>query len=177
MRVEVRLAGVGGQGVVLAGRVLGLAAFLQGFFVVQTQSYGARVRGSPVWSDVIISDKPVGFPFVRKCDILLAMHGKALQASLPLLKENGTLIIDTSKAAPPTGLKAKILEIPAEKASKQKFGTPIYANMIMLGFLSTKTNIVDETNLKKAVEKTVEQNLKANLEALELGLRRASSLT
>jgi len=49
--------------------------------------------------------------------------------------------------------------------------------MIMLGFLSAKTNIVDETNLKKAVEKTVEHNLKANLEALELGLRRTSSLT
>ena len=58
-RVEVKLAGIGGQGIVLAGRILALGAFLDGRWVTCIQSYSARVRGAPVESDVVISERKI----------------------------------------------------------------------------------------------------------------------
>jgi len=85
-RVEVRICGLGGQGVVLAGQILGKAAVYDGWNVVQTQSYGAEARGTTAKSEVIISDGPIGFPMVRKCDILIAMSQEALDKNVKDLK-------------------------------------------------------------------------------------------
>ncbi len=72
-----RISGLGGQGVVLAGQILGRAAVYDGKNVVQTQSYGAEARGSTAKSEIIISDGKIGFPMVRKCDVLVAMNQEA----------------------------------------------------------------------------------------------------
>ena len=95
MRVEIRIAGLGGQGVVLAGQILGKAAVYQGFNAVQTQSYGAEARGSAAKSEVIISDKHVWYPYVRKCDVLVALSQEALDKYLKDLKKDGILIVDS----------------------------------------------------------------------------------
>ena len=165
-RVEVRISGLGGQGVVLAGQILGRAAIHDGKYVVQTQSYGAEARGSAAKSEVIISDKQIGFPKVRKCDILVAMSQSALDSYLRDLKENGVLLIDESivKEVPP--VKARVLKVPATRISERELKSKIFANVVMLGALAKKVKAVSEKAMEKGImdsvsEETREENIKA----------------
>ena len=158
-KVEVRISGLGGQGVVLAGQILGRAAVYDGKNVVQTQSYGAEARGSIAKSEVIISDGKIGFPIVRRCDILVAMNQEALDRDLKDLKEDGVLIVDSTYVKKIPETKAKIFKIPATEHAEKTFGDKIYANMLMLGALTKMTNIVSEKAMKKAIQDAVAKNI------------------
>ncbi|MEM2105928.1 MAG: 2-oxoacid:acceptor oxidoreductase family protein [Candidatus Bathyarchaeia archaeon] len=155
MKIEVRISGLGGQGVVLAGHILGKAAVYDGKNAVQTQSYGAEARGSAAKSEVIISDSKIGFPVVRKSDILIAMSQQALEKHLKDLKENGVLIVDNTyvKKIPETTV--KVFQIPATENAEKMFGAKVYANIIMLGALVKATNIVSEKAMQNAIKDTV----------------------
>lgn len=171
MKVEIRIAGLGGQGVVLAGQILGKAAVYDGFNAVQTQSYGAEARGSAAKSEVIIADAQVWYPYVRKCDILVALSQEALNKHIKDLKENGTLIIDSTyiKELPPD-IKAKVYSLPFSKIAKEKFGAEIYANMIVLGFLAKTTKLIKKETLEKVIAETVSAKFREpDIEALKVG--------
>ena len=158
-KIEVRISGLGGQGVVLAGQILGKAAVYDGKNVVQTQSYGAEARGSIAKSEVIISDETIGFPIVRKCDILVAMNQGALDRYLKDVKENGALIVDSTSVKRIPETKAKIFKIPATEHAEKTFGARIYANMLMLGALTKVLNVVSEKAMKKAILDTLAKNV------------------
>ncbi len=169
-RVEVRISGLGGQGVVLAGEILGRAAVYDGKYVVQTQSYGAEARGSAAKSEIIISDKKIGFPKVRKCDILVTMSQNALNKHLDDLKENGILLVDRDKIKEVPKVNAKVFSIPATRIAKTELKSRIYANAIMLGALTKKTGIVSEEAVKKAIVDSVSKETKeTNLKGFEKG--------
>ncbi|RLI42851.1 2-oxoacid:ferredoxin oxidoreductase subunit gamma, partial [Candidatus Bathyarchaeota archaeon] len=108
MKVEVRISGLGGQGVILAGQILGRAAVHDGKNAVQTQSYGAEARGSAAKSEVIISDDKIGFPVVRKCDILVAMSQEAVEKNVKDLKEDGILVVDSLMVKNVPKVKARV---------------------------------------------------------------------
>jgi 2-oxoglutarate ferredoxin oxidoreductase subunit gamma len=154
-KIEVRISGLGGQGVVLAGQILGRAAVYDGKNVVQTQSYGAEARGSAAKSEIIISDGKIGFPVVRKCDILIAMNQEALDRQFKDLKKDGVLILDGTYLNKIPRTKAKIFKIPATEIAEKTFGAKIYANMFMLGALTKITNIVSGKAIERAIEDTV----------------------
>jgi len=154
-KIEVRISGLGGQGVVLAGQILGRAAVYDGKNAVQTQSYGAEARGSAAKSEVIISDGKIGFPAVRKCDVLIAMNQGALDRYLKDLKEDGLLIVDTTYVKTFPKIKAETFQIPATEHAEKTFGDRIYTNMLMLGALTKITNIVSKKAIEKAIEDTV----------------------
>jgi 2-oxoglutarate ferredoxin oxidoreductase subunit gamma len=163
-KVEVRISGLGGQGVVLAGQILGRAAVYDGKNVVQTQSYGAEARGSIAKSEVIISNDKIGFPVVRKCDVLVAMSQEALDTHLKDLKEDGVLIVDSTYVKKIPEKKARIFKIPATEHAEKTFGNKIFANMLMLGALTKETSIVSENAMKKAIQDAVAKNI-ANINA------------
>ena len=95
MRTEIRICGFGGQGVILAGIILGKSACLfDGKEAVQTQSYGPEARGGASKCEVVISDGKVDYPKVQSPDILVAMSNEALLKYIVDLKDNGTLIVD-----------------------------------------------------------------------------------
>lgn len=170
MKIEVRISGLGGQGVVLAGQILGRAAAYDGKNVVQTQSYGAEARGSAAKSEIIISDAKIGFPMVGKCDILIALSQEAAEKNVKDLKEDGTLLIDSSivKSVPET--KAKAFMIPATQVAETSCGERLFANIVMLGALTEATHIVSETAMTKAIEDTVAgKNADMNKRAYEEG--------
>ncbi|TEU05007.1 2-oxoacid:ferredoxin oxidoreductase subunit gamma [Candidatus Bathyarchaeota archaeon] len=170
-RVEVRISGLGGQGVVLAGQILGRAAVYDGKYAVQTQSYGAEARGSAAKSEVIISDKKIGFPKVRKCDILVTMSQSALNKHLDDLKENGILLVDRDKVKEVPKVKAKVFGIPATRIAETELKSRIYANAIMLGALTKITGIVSKEAVKKAIVDSVSKETKErNLEGFGKGL-------
>ena len=171
-RIEVRIAGYGGQGVVLAGQILGKAAVYDGKNALQTQSYGAEARGSAARSEVIISDGKINFPAVRKCDILVAMNQESLNKHLGALKENGILIVDSTYVKEIPETKAKVYKVPATETAQKTFGASLYANMVMLGALAKITNLVSVEALEKAIKESVPpKTVETNINALKKGLQ------
>ncbi len=173
-RVEVRISGLGGQGVVLAGEILGRAAVYAGKYAVQTQSYGAEARGSAAKSEVIISDQNIGFPKARKCDILVAMSQSALNKHLENLRENGILLVDGDRVKELPKVEARVYRVPATKIAETELKSRIYSNVVMLGALTKIIGIVSEAAVKKAIVSSVSEETKQrNLEAFLKGFRLA----
>jgi 2-oxoglutarate ferredoxin oxidoreductase subunit gamma len=171
-RTEIRICGLGGQGVVLAGQLLGRAAVFDGLNVVQTQSYGAEARGSNAKSEVIISNEKIGFPLVRHCDVLVAMSQQSLDLYVKDLKENGTLIVDADLVERvPEHLKAKILRVAATKTAESMFKSRLYANIIMLGAVAKITCLVIADSVEKTIAEALPDKVRdANIEAFRKGL-------
>jgi 2-oxoglutarate ferredoxin oxidoreductase subunit gamma len=172
-KTEIRIGGSGGQGVVLAAQILGKAAILDGKNALQTQAYGAEARGSLAKSEVIISDGKIGFPAVRKPDILVAMNQEALEKLFKDLRDDGTLIVDSTSVSTLPETKAKVHKLPLTETAKKAFGEAMYANMVMLGALTKITRLVSERSMEKTIEenvpaKTVEKNVSAFRKGLEL---------
>jgi len=152
---------------------LGKAAVLDGKNALQTQAYGAEARGSLAKSEVIISNGKIGFPAVRKCDILVAMNQESLNILIKDLKENGILIVDSTNVNSMPETKARTFKIPITETAKKAFREAIYANMVMLGVLVKTTGIVNSDALEKTIrenvsEKTIETNVNAFKKGLEL---------
>jgi len=172
-KTEIRIGGSGGQGVVLAAQILAKAAILDGKNVLQTQAYGAEARGSLAKSEVIISDNKIGFPAVRRPDILVAVNQQALDKLLKDLKETGTLILDITNVTAIPETKAKVYKIPITETTKKTFGEAMFANMLMLGALVKITKLVTVQSMEKTIKenvskKTIETNIKAFRKGLEL---------
>jgi 2-oxoglutarate ferredoxin oxidoreductase subunit gamma len=172
-KTEIRIGGSGGQGVVLAAQILGKAAVLDGRNVLQTQAYGAEARGSLAKSEVIISDTKIGFPAVRKCDVLVAMSQESLNVLIQDLKENGMLIVDSTNVADMPETEAQVYKIPITETAKKTFGEAFYANMVMLGAFIRITKLVSREAMERTIrenvsKKTVETNIKAFQKGLEL---------
>lgn len=177
MKIEIRICGLGGQGVVLAGQILGRAAVYDGKNVVQTQSYGAEARGGMAKSEVIISSDKIGYPAVRKCDVLVAMTQKALDLNFKDLKETGTLITDKGLVKNTPKRESKTYGLPITQTSAEMMGEKLYANMVMLGALIRITGIVGENPIRKAIEYALPKRvLETNLRAYDTGKDLASSL-
>ncbi|MGB9899499.1 MAG: 2-oxoacid:acceptor oxidoreductase family protein [Pseudothermotoga sp.] len=171
--LSVRVAGIGGQGNILAGKLLAQAAVFDGKYVVQTQLYGAQVRGGISHCDIIVCDEWIDFPEPSQFDIMYIMHLDALKAYQKFLRPNGVILMDsTFGEISPQSLHRtrKILLIPLEKLAIEKFETPIVSNMIGLGALVKATQIVTLNSLIKSVYELVsEKYTKMNIEAIKYG--------
>ena len=172
MKEEIRIAGFGGQGVVLSGVILGRAAVLyDGKKAIQTQSYGAEARGGAARSEVIISDERIDYPRVINPDILVAMSQQALDKYTRDLKPSGILLVDSGLVKDlPENYNFSLYQLPASQIASEEFNRIIVANMIMLGFLVGLTGVVSPGALKKSVRESVPGGTEEiNLKALERG--------
>ncbi|MEM2082958.1 MAG: 2-oxoacid:acceptor oxidoreductase family protein [Candidatus Micrarchaeia archaeon] len=175
-RIEIIIGGFGGQGVLLAGKILAEAAMHDGKNVVQTRLYGAEARGGAARSDVIISDEEIDYPLVIKADILIAMSNQAFNQYIDSVKEGSIIIIDEDLVKEELKSKRKmhVLRVPATRLASYELKYPIVANMIMIGVLINFTNIISLKSIIEAVKKNVskkseEINLKALTKGLEIG--------
>lgn len=179
-RMEVRIAGFGGQGVVLGGVLLGTAAALYDKKnVTQTQSYGAEARGGAARSEVIISDTSIIYPKVLEPDIFVAMSQIALDKYIDDLKSGGTLIVDAELVEKlPARSDISVYPVRFSKTAEEQLGRRIVANMIMLGFLTALTKITSKEALTEAVQTGVPKGTEEqNLKALEIGRNMAGSFS
>ncbi len=173
MRVEVRLAGAGGQGLILAGVILAEAVGVyEDKYVVQTQNYGPEARGGSSHSDVIISDQKIFFPKARNLDLLACLSREAYLEYGNLLREDGIMLLDSFYIQRESLPNARLL--PFSSLSREKFGRELFANVILLGtiskILSFQYRIAFLASLKKVLEKRVVSDyLPQNLKALEAG--------
>ena len=171
MRTEIRVAGTGGMGVVLAGVIVGRAAVVYGGLdAVQTQSYGSEARGTAAKSEVIVSDEPIKYPKVRKSDYLVAMSQKALDMYSGDSQDGSVIIVDDD-LVDTSGLSSdyEIIRIPAMKIADE-LGRRMISNMVMLGALTKKSTVFTLDALEKAVADMVPPaTLELNLKAIRAG--------
>jgi 2-oxoglutarate ferredoxin oxidoreductase subunit gamma len=172
MRYEVRLAGSGGQGLILAGIILAEAAGVyDGKFVCQTQSYGPEARGGASKAEVVISDAEIDYPKAIRPDVLLAMNQKSLDAFLADLKPGGLLLVDADLVS----------EFPASRGVALPFtrmardlGRAMAANIVALGALAALTGAVTLQGLEAAVLARVPKGTEdLNRQALAAGVAAA----
>jgi 2-oxoglutarate ferredoxin oxidoreductase subunit gamma len=171
MRTEIRIAGTGGMGVVLAGVIVGEAAVVHGGLnAVQSQSYGSEARGTAAKSEIIVSDESIRYPKVRKADYSVLMSQKALEMYLKDAREDGVLIVDPDLVRVDDIEGAyEIVKVPAMKIA-DSLGLRLISNMVMLGALVKKSGLFDLEVLEKAVADVVpEKTLDLNLQAIRAG--------
>ena len=175
-RTEILIGGVGGQGVVLSGILLGTAATLfDGKRAVQTQSYSSELRGGSTRAEVIISDQRVTDPEVRKADILILMAEDAVGRYLPKIRPKGLLAVDSDLVRSATQGDYERIEIPATSIAEKEMGNIVVANLIILGVLIKKTGLLSVESMEKAIETSVPKKAIAlNLKAFRRGLELAT---
>jgi 2-oxoglutarate ferredoxin oxidoreductase subunit gamma len=171
-RTEILIGGVGGQGVVLSGILLGTAATLfEGKQAVQTQSYSSELRGGSARAEVIISEEPVTDPQVRRPDILIALAEEALPKYIDKIKPKGLLVIDSDLVKGAKIGNYEILSIPATSIADKEMGNIVVANLIILGALLKKTGLLSVEAMEKAIEVSVPKKaITLNLNAFKRGL-------
>jgi 2-oxoglutarate ferredoxin oxidoreductase subunit gamma len=149
---EIRVAGFGGQGVILAAMVIGKAASIhEGGFATMTQSFGPEARGGACSAQVIISDQPVLYPYVTNPDILVVMSQEAYTKFAPEVKHNGTLIIEQDLVRIsnlPMG--TKVYSCPATRIAEE-LGKRMVLNVVMVGFFAAVSKTLSPEALRKAV--------------------------
>jgi 2-oxoglutarate ferredoxin oxidoreductase subunit gamma len=138
---------------------------------VQTQSYGAEARGSAAKSEIILSNGKIGFPMVRKSDVLVAMSQTALGMHLKNLKETGTLIVDTDTIKEVPSTSAKVYKVDATKKAETEFKSRMYANMVMLGAIVKITKLVTSSSVERAIQEMFSgEAAEKNITAFKAGL-------
>jgi len=171
--MNIRLAGFGGQGIVLGGYLLGCAGVGDGGNALQTQSYGSESRGGACKSDVVISEGEIMDLAPADLDALIVLTQPALDKYLTNLKPDGLLIFN-SDMVKPGDVKARTFGLSATSLAREKFGSEVVTNVIMLGCLAGLTQVVSSESLKKAIAenvppKTIDLNLKAFDEGFKQG--------
>ena len=153
VKTEIIFTGFGGQGIVLAGRILGQAAALgDGGESTLIQSYGPESRGGACSAQVIVSDSTIHYPYVKQPDVLVCMSQGGYDKFIGQLKPGGDLLIDQDLVHL-RGVK-DFYSISATRIAEE-LGQKMMANIIMLGFLTAVTKIVSPEAARAAVEKSV----------------------
>ncbi|MCP4715771.1 MAG: pyruvate ferredoxin oxidoreductase [Deltaproteobacteria bacterium] len=172
---EVTITGFGGQGIVLAGRILGQAAAL-GDHKESTliQSYGPESRGGACSAQVVISDVGIHYPYIKHPDILVCMSQGGYDKYIDDIVDNGILIIDQDLVRPGRVVVSDAYSIPATRMAEE-LGRKMMANIIMLGFFTAVTKAISLKAAENAVAVSVpkgteELNLKAFNKGCDYGL-------
>ncbi|MFQ6101508.1 MAG: 2-oxoacid:acceptor oxidoreductase family protein [Anaerolineae bacterium] len=174
-RYEVRLAGTGGQGVILAGILLAEAAIRDGKNTVQTQSYGPEARGGASRAEVVISDGEIYYPKVLQPDVTLCMSQEACDKYGRQMRRNGLLILDACHVsrAPTT----EAVRVPMTTIARETIGREIAANVVGLGVLAGLTKIVSREALEAAIRDRAPRGTEEiNLKALAAGFEAAGNV-
>jgi 2-oxoglutarate ferredoxin oxidoreductase subunit gamma len=158
-RIDIKLGGFGGQGIILSGYILGKAATIfEGKEAVLTQSYGPEARGGACSADVVISEGKVDYPYLKDIRILVVMSQEAYGTYTKNLDKGGQLLIDEDLVEIDKKqiqkMKWKVFRIPATRFAEE-LGKKIVANIVMLGFFTAVTDVVSYDAMKNAILSSV----------------------
>ncbi|MGL1863744.1 MAG: 2-oxoacid:acceptor oxidoreductase family protein [Pseudodesulfovibrio sp.] len=172
-RFEIRFSGLGGQGIITLGKVMGQGlAIGHGYNVTQTQSYGPEARGGSSKCDLVISSSPISYPKAESLDVLVALSQEACNTYYPYLKPGGALVIESDLVKqPPTN---QFLGLPYTRLAKDKVGIAQAMNTVVLGSLSHLLPFINQNTMRKSLESVLPEKIRAvNAKAFNLGLRLA----
>ena len=167
------LAGWGGQGTILLGKLLATAVMKEGKHVAAFPCYGAEVRGGTAYCQVIYSTEPVYSPIVARADSLVIMNQPSYERFRPVLVPKGLLVLNSTMVVdegPQRG--ARRVRVPATEAAI-KLGNVIVSNMVMLGAYRYATNCVSMQTIEKVLQEVLvgakAKLIPLNLKAIALG--------
>ena len=173
---EIRVAGFGGQGVILSAIVIGKAAsIVEGRHATMTQNFGPEARGGACSAQLVVSDQPVLYPYVTNPHILVVMSQEAYAKFAPELRPGGLMLIEQDLVRVtniPVG--TRIYGIPATRIAEE-LGKRMVLNIVMTGFFGAVSGLLERDALRKAIEMSVpsafrELNLKAYDRGFDYGL-------
>jgi 2-oxoglutarate ferredoxin oxidoreductase subunit gamma len=169
---QVRLSGLGGQGVVLSGVLLGQAGVMDGKYIAGSNSYGAEARGSGCESEIVFSDGPIDYPHLTIPDILVAMSQGTYDFYFrDVREESGLILYDEGLVKPRQELKVRQWGVPATEYAIKRLKNKQVANIVILGVLVETTQIVSARALQKAIVLHINERFrKLNLKAFRLGM-------
>ena len=178
-RSEVQLGGFGGQGIISAGRIIGVAAALYDKLeACFTQSYGPEARGGAAGAQVIISSETIHYPHLIEPTSMIIMSQGAYNKYMPDLAPGGMLLIDDGLVILPDGHRKDIttLGMPATQIA-EKEGSSRAANTVMLGFWTALSNIVSREAMRQSVAESVPaKTVELNLLLFEIGYQRGAEI-
>lgn len=168
---QVRLCGFGGQGIILAGVILGNAGVKDGKWVAGSSSYGGTARGGECRSDIILADKPITFPKITKANILIAMSQSAYDAYIKSVEsEMGVVVYDEHMVSPKDISQLKHISVPATNLATTQLRVPQVATIVILGAAVAMNNLVSKDALVSAtIENVPERFREINVKAVNTG--------
>jgi 2-oxoglutarate ferredoxin oxidoreductase subunit gamma len=170
MHYEMRLAGSGGQGVIIAGTILAEAGIFEGYNVIQTQNYGPEARGGTSVSEVIVSDAEIDYPKTLGLDILLAFNQKACDENLRDMKPQGLVMVDADLVN--SVFWVNVVRAPFSKLSQNKYKEQKFANILAVGVLAPFCPWFSTRSIHKAIAKRMPQGtIRSNLVAFWAGVK------
>jgi len=155
-KTEIRIGGLGGQGVIMAGLILGKAASIfDQKHAAMIQSFGPEARGSACSAQITVDDNQIGYPYVDTLDVLVTLSQEAFDLFAPQLKPDGVLVYE-SELVEPEGLPDSIARfgVPATRFAEQ-MRRKMVLNIVMVGFMTAVTEICSAESMQRAVEASV----------------------
>lgn len=180
-KYEIKIGGLGGQGVILSGIIIGQAASIyDGKYATMTQAFGPEARGSSASSELVIDLEPVGYPYVVDQNILVVMAKDAYRQYGPRLQDGGLLLYEKDLVQiDEDEIKKRNIRaygIPAT-AFAEELGRRIVLNIVMMGFFAAVAGVVSPESMEKSVLASVPKGTeKLNLSAFNKGLEFGRSL-
>jgi 2-oxoglutarate ferredoxin oxidoreductase subunit gamma len=175
---EIRIAGFGGQGVILAATVIGKAACIyQNGYATMTQSFGPEARGGACSASVILAPEPITYPYVTQPDVLVVLSQEAYTRFIPELKPGGVVIVERDLVrvgALPSGV--RLYSVPATRLAEE-LGRRMVLNIVTVGFFGAVTSLLDPDALRQAVATSVPESFRElNLRAYDKGYEQGATL-
>ncbi|MFQ5873939.1 MAG: 2-oxoacid:acceptor oxidoreductase family protein [Dehalococcoidia bacterium] len=167
MRVDIRIAGSGGQGLQWMANAIVLAAVeFSDLHAAQSASYGSATRGGYSRGDVVVCDYPVDYPWLMSADFLVCRDQRAFDTDICALKPEGTLLVESAIVRPDDAYQSRVLSIPAIEMAEKAAGDAKYGGPVILGVMDSLIHWLRPGALEKAVEtlsppKAKEENMLA----------------
>lgn len=153
---EIRIAGFGGQGVMLAAGIIGKAvAIYGGGYATMTQNYGPEARGGASSAQVVLSGEPILYPYTTSPDVLVVLAQEAYTRFVPEMSPTGLLLVEEDLvrvSALPAGI--RLHSIPATRMAEE-LGKKMVMNVIAVGCFAAKTGLVPKQAYIDAVRDSV----------------------
>ena len=170
-RTEIRITGFGGQGVVLAGHIIGKACAIHaGMNATMIQSFGPEARGSACSATLVVSEKEILYPYIHRPDIFVVMSAEGYEKYREELQDDGLLIYEQDLVKPTCSASQRAFGIPSTRIA-ESLGRSIVQNIVMVGFFSAVADLVPTDAMREAVRLSVPAGTEdLNLRAFDSGL-------
>ena len=174
MEQRIKIAGTGGQGVMVTGKILGYAASDHDKFASFLPQYGTQMRGGTASCTLIVSDEEIGSPIVSIADLMMMFQQEALDKNIDKLKPGGLLFINSNTCEIPNRSDIEVVALPVDELARE-IGSKQVANIIMLGAYTAKTGMFTMAEIIHTLEHVFE-NKPAVWEINEKALKTGANL-
>ncbi len=167
---DVRITGIGGQGILTMGKILGTALVREGKYATLVQNFDTFISGGESTADMRVSDKPIEYPIFEYADITVFMAPKTYPKYIKKVKPGGIVVINSDVIKEEPKGDFKVIKVPASSVAR-RLGNVRAANMVMLGALVAKLSLADPKVVEEIIKERFGEKAELNIKAFREGLR------